>query len=1381
MQLQASLVRTHLGLALLLLVASCGTSRLLPDAGGGGDAAEVGGDGAAGDTTNPPDGALPDTGPRPDGAGDTLADLAYPDATFPDVPGWEFQPVGAGVFILPVGTDYVAVGQSIPLEARVYDERGNWLRDAEVTWASSDESLLSVSPTGVVTGITFGGGDAVSPDGSLFVTASSGGSSDTRILQVVRPIVGTGLDFVATSLSANPAGGAAAPDGSAHYDGLYPLNLSAAALGACSLYVGGDTRWNEGVACTWDKADGRLMVGEQLNFEVRVRAQTDTYDIGWLEFPAPLDEQGRPLAPAVARAPYLTWASSNAGVAIVDGGVVTALSPGQTTISATLGPQTARVRLVVYDQFGYFPFEDFATGAEREDGSLLVFSSSNGPALLGSLDTVRVVDLSDYRNLDYRPSKYGPQGVRLVERSSGANEAFGGGGCGMVTGAGDEQWLLSSWVAIPFDTATVAQAGGLNKVAWHADDAPAAERAKSMCQAAFYERGGQRFLIGFDVAEGDPGPVKVRVANVTNLAQGNVVAAPVPHEPFNQGQARYYSPQIWHADSGDDYLLFVEQGTPNVLHFSRLVVNGATLTIEAPLETDDIAAGSSPNVPNDIGEAPALAVVSAGGNDYALVGNQYTITVIDLATRQIVAYGDDVDDPLVRDLDIRWYGEYIRAFALSPDGATLYALPYHEFEGPDDDGVYRGRTTIDYLDWEGTTRQYDVTNHRVALIDLSAPDRPVLREDPARDPHQCHRSAGCTTWGNGLRFGIDLLHTSLKKWMLDTQLCTSTGQLPPITGLNVRAIAASTRALFAIGRDHPDGVGTALANLSDLSVYDIASGEGVVFRGWRANPQEMMGLSDPFGFRLGEDDAVLGRYRAKNAALFFRPGPAPAENAGDGPPVLPDDALPASDNFANAPDARPESGKIVLLSSSHRLAADGTHDVVRVLDLETYTEQDFNADIAGKQGTELLQGPSFGSAKWQGGCGIARGPGNVVFLFNGASAIGFDLSTQRQAFAGHQITFDEEPASADVRVCAGAYYENGATRRLFAIDTGTIPSFPLWEVDLSALETRDVVATPVSDPFVLPIAGVDAYDVRYVTTAIVNEELWLLEKNDPFHGYRNAIHRARIVGGGLVFDASRATDLLGEYTSDEPLIHDPDFIVAPFAGVPHAFIGNEHSITVYDVGNPAAPERLNYNTDGDPLHDDLDTFAYGRGIMAFAADPGHTRLFALPYQKSAREPKDHYYVPMLNGTHRLQDADRWRMVVLSLADDGQGRPWFDLSLNNGNGIDLVYYFLKQRIVDDWVSPGALPPIFPNFRRAFAVSANSAFLLGFDNDDGAGSALANMTDLAIYDLATGRGTVWRDWTYVDLSSATLPFGFRLGEGDPELGSDRVKNAAVLYVP
>lgn len=1289
--------------------------------------------------------------------------------------------VVAAIVVQPLGADVIAQGQNVSFLAVAYDADGAEVPDAVISWESSKTSWLEIdAATGVATGVAKGGGDTLSPDGSLTVTASAGDVSDSVDVQVVRLDTGNGIDVVATELGdeSNPN-----PDGRAHYDGLYPVDIDPP-VNTCSPYDAGTT-------CEWHRGDARLFVGRALQLTLRFKGDAGNFKSGWLELP--MDAATN--TPAIPRRVLANWSSSDPSVATVVEGYVTALTPGVTSLSAVVGTQTARIDLVVYDRRGYYPDQGFAPGVTPETGHLLAFSSTAGTHTQGTHDTVRYVDLQTYENLDFRPSKYGPQGVRLVETLNDVPERHPGFGCGMARGADDDVWLFNGWNSVLFDAATASQVGGLNKVAWRPDGVFGPMAAQQVCRGVHVELDGHAFLIGFD---DKPYTYAAFWSDVGGLEAGHAEAFGIEGEPFtatSSSPAALWGPVVFE-QGGKTWLVFVKQtplgadkvDIPNELWFAELTVDGDGALVVTPDPTKTLQTAPTPKLDHNIGNAPALAVVDVAGQPFILVGNADTVTVVDGTTLQIVSYGG-AGDVLERDLDTRRFGQNVKVFAPSPDGSVIYFAP----ETPQPEATDYFNVTVDFTNWQGTTTSTEMTVHRVGVIDLSDTDGsglPRLMVDDG-DPSECFRDTECLP--EEVQYGYDLNLVYLKKWMLDSGLSNSTGAIAPPQAMNVRQLVAGDNALFVIGRDYFDGAGTALGNMSDIAVIDLVSGRMPVFRGWRSIPNQLKGLSDPFGFRLGEDDAVLGAARVKNAGLMWRSGAPPEQNAGDGAPH-PDDKEPAkTDNYANAPDVAAETGRLLLLSSSHQAQVDGTMDVIRELHLDgtDWPETDFDPAVDGAQGKTLMYTDT--STYWDAGCGVIAGPGDWVFLLNGESALLFNTITMAQ---GARIDF-----SAGAKVCTGVWKDMGGTTWFYGVNMDLKPGdevlFSAAVPDLaSGVVAGSAVVAPVDasgltffEPY--PDAP-DPYDVRYVGAAIHEDELLFLEPNDPWNGFRNTVHRATIgADGALSFDVrpdpanygyvpGGARDVVGYYTSSG----DPSLFVAPFgSGTPALFIGNEGSISVYDLSDPTAPTRLNYNTDGDPLQDDLDTAWFGRGIQGFALSPDGNTLYALPYQKSALLPKAQFQFPLAAGGWRNQDADRYRMVVIDLhAGD---KPDLDWSFNNGNGVDLNYYWFKRWIAA--TGDSALPATFPFFRRQFAASSKSLFLLGNDHPDGMGSALANIGDLATYDLEAARGHLWRGYEYQGLSNASGLWGYDLGV-DPASGLDdenlqgaRAKNAGVIVVP
>ncbi|MCA9560149.1 MAG: hypothetical protein KC583_16490, partial [Myxococcales bacterium] len=1248
-------------------------------------------------------------------------------------------------------------------------------------------------------GVRLGGGDRHNPDGSVWVQAVVDGQESARFpIQVVMLREGVGIyPLGAQPGSVDPEPGAPPPPGEARYDGLYILDgaeqkwycvedADCPAGGTCAAdrhaCVDGNGAlqdilpncdWND-ETCSVHRADVRMFLGTSRQLGLRALATYGEFQFGELLEEVPDDWEG----PPVPRPLRLEWSivpgmPDDVVEVDADSGLLTAIGTGRTAVRALLGPQGVDFEVVVYDQYGYNPPADYARGIEPEDGHLVLFSSSHGPARLGTHVTVRVFDLDTYDELAYRPSKYGPQGRRLVENG---DELYGGGGCGIVRGPEGEVFLLNGHFAIAYDHINAQQSRGDHQVFFRPPGEAGGDAARRVCHGAYWRDPAtdREFLFGFEL-DGVP-LVRIWQAEITDLADGDVQAAELPNAPLAMGSGRTgFNPAVWTDAEGTPWLLFTEQGIPDVtadnqLHFVALGVDAGGLTADFD-PADTIATEPTADL-DGILEAPGLIVAPVGPTQapHAFVGNETSISVIDLAAHT-----------LADRIETRWYGWAIKTFALSPDGTKLYALPHVTYpqaplacddasDCPNAQGwaceanactfggepVRPGQIDVDHNWFDGSVRRNQFSNHRAAILDLTG-DQPI--EDTTLWDCFVDDEALCA----GLpyrRYGVDLRHTALKKHMLDTLQSGSTGALPAVVGLNVRQMAVTENALVLIGADANDGQGSALANLTDLAIFNIAPADGqhangVVFRGWRGLPYALQGLSDPFGLRLGERDQVLGNDRVKNAGILYVPGAPPPDMAGDGPPRTPDAPIEDTGEYADAPPPPAgDDGKLLLLSSSHAAAVDGTFDVLRRLNLDTYTETDFDPAVDGAQGLPLVEGED---GTFEGGCGTVRGPDGEIWLFSRFTAIAYDPGTGAQLYDGNYVRF---PGGNDVRVCSGAIHVDGDTKLLYGFDSAIEgPAAPIFVADLNALVDGNVDADTIEDPYLEPyFIGNEQYFPRYVQGFVRDGALWFLEKNEPRTAFRNVVHRAAIgADGALTFDP--ADDIEAEYTgADIVFSGDPAMIVAPFMGADHLFIGNQNSITVYDLSG-GAPARVNYNADGDGIQDDLDIYDFGRSITAFTTNPDGTKLYALPYAKSERLPTDSISVPLVGGGRRLQGVDRYRVVVLDLtAGDAEGRPSFDPATNNGNGIDLVYTYLKQYLVDQGVSPGALPPIFLNVRN-IAVSDRTLFLIGNDNADGMGSALANLTDLATYDLATGRGHIWRDWMYEGLQNASAAFGFR----------------------
>jgi uncharacterized protein YjdB len=82
----------------------------------------------------------------------------------------------ASVEVSPSGETVIEVGHTVQLTATMKDAAGNVLTGRTVTWSSDDDSIATVSGTGLVTGEEVG---------SATITATSEGESGTASVMVV--------------------------------------------------------------------------------------------------------------------------------------------------------------------------------------------------------------------------------------------------------------------------------------------------------------------------------------------------------------------------------------------------------------------------------------------------------------------------------------------------------------------------------------------------------------------------------------------------------------------------------------------------------------------------------------------------------------------------------------------------------------------------------------------------------------------------------------------------------------------------------------------------------------------------------------------------------------------------------------------------------------------------------------------------------------------------------------------------------------------------------------------------------------------------------------------------------------------------------------------
>jgi len=275
----------------------------------------------------------------------------------------------------------VDVGYTTQLTATLKDASGQVLTGRTLTWTSSDPAAASVSASGVVTGISFNTNSA----GNVTITATSAeGKSGTARVGVLAPAP-------VASITLNPGT-------------ILTLAVNETATYTATLRDAGGTILT-GRTVTWTssntnvatvsttgvvtaKATGTSNItassgGKSATVQVAVQQTISRVDNVRMTPDSLLMQVAAPMTPTSTRTLYaeprdasynlvprpITWTSSNPSVASVAGGVVSALSPGLATISATADgvTGTAKVRVFAYNACARF---DMYPATTREASSI---------------------------------------------------------------------------------------------------------------------------------------------------------------------------------------------------------------------------------------------------------------------------------------------------------------------------------------------------------------------------------------------------------------------------------------------------------------------------------------------------------------------------------------------------------------------------------------------------------------------------------------------------------------------------------------------------------------------------------------------------------------------------------------------------------------------------------------------------------------------------------------------------------------------------------------------------------------------------------------------------------------------------------------------------
>jgi uncharacterized protein YjdB len=254
------------------------------------------------------------------------------------------RPPVASVVVRPSQVDALA-GERIPLSAVPYDAGGNALGDRIVSWSSSNESVATVDPAGLVAAVSVG---------SATITATSEGQSETATVTVREGAVAS-VGVVPSSVSmivgqTTPLAVALRNAGGAPVTNRAVVWASSNAGVATVTAEGVVTARGAGTATVTATSEGVTGKADV------VVAKAPVQSVAIVPQTLPLDVRSTAVLHAtVVDANGVTvtdravsWASSSQSVATVSpNGTVTAVAPGTTTITATSEGKTGTATITV--------------------------------------------------------------------------------------------------------------------------------------------------------------------------------------------------------------------------------------------------------------------------------------------------------------------------------------------------------------------------------------------------------------------------------------------------------------------------------------------------------------------------------------------------------------------------------------------------------------------------------------------------------------------------------------------------------------------------------------------------------------------------------------------------------------------------------------------------------------------------------------------------------------------------------------------------------------------------------------------------------------------------------------------------------------------------
>ena len=264
--------------------------------------------------------------------------------TTPPTPPTPPTPVATSITLSATSLSFSSIGATQQLSATVKDQNGAIMSGASVTWGSSSASIATVSSSGLVTSVA---------DGAATITATSGSASGTASVTVAVPVSLELSDTVLSFLALGDTAQLTATVKNAAGSTISALTVTWATSDDAVATV-------SSAGLVTSVADGSTTVtatsGELSDTVAVTVLQTATsveLSDTVLTFPslgdtATLSATVKDAAGSLVVGASVTWATSTEGVATVsDGGLVTAVTNGTATVTASSGPLEATAAVTV--------------------------------------------------------------------------------------------------------------------------------------------------------------------------------------------------------------------------------------------------------------------------------------------------------------------------------------------------------------------------------------------------------------------------------------------------------------------------------------------------------------------------------------------------------------------------------------------------------------------------------------------------------------------------------------------------------------------------------------------------------------------------------------------------------------------------------------------------------------------------------------------------------------------------------------------------------------------------------------------------------------------------------------------------------------------------